>query len=146
MSSIYVGLGDADPETLASCGNCGAETPVGELDMVSDIQERVMAGEVMPAGQCPKCGALAHLPTQPVRVIVEITNGIVECIGASETCEVLVVDSDDNYDGTENHYEIGNLSGTFITGPDEYDYESVHAVFVEYHEKWQARHQKATAE
>ncbi len=48
-------------DAKVECGNCGW-TGVGEdLKLMSDFEERVAAGEVCPAGQCPECGALAHL-------------------------------------------------------------------------------------
>lgn len=43
------------------CANCDERFPEGaEFDPVSDILERVEAGEPMPAGECPKCGCLVH--------------------------------------------------------------------------------------
>jgi len=48
------------------CDNCGWEGEAADLDMVSDIQERITPGYEVPAGQCPEegCGALAYL-TEP---------------------------------------------------------------------------------
>ncbi len=49
-----------DEDAEVECADC-EWTGVGrDLDMISDFEERVAAGEVCPAGQCPKCGALAH--------------------------------------------------------------------------------------
>ena len=44
----------------AVCDNCGKETPLAELGEISDLYERVEVGGEMPAGECPKCGALAY--------------------------------------------------------------------------------------
>jgi hypothetical protein len=49
-------------ETLhCVCGNCDWVGPIADLNDITDVQERVQAGEVTPAGECPECGALAHL-------------------------------------------------------------------------------------
>jgi hypothetical protein len=49
-------------ETLhCSCANCDWVGTVADLNDIVDVQERVTAGEIAPAGQCPECGALAHL-------------------------------------------------------------------------------------
>lgn len=42
------------------CNDCDAVTPAGGLDMITDIQERISPGCIVPAGQCPSCGALAY--------------------------------------------------------------------------------------
>lgn len=43
------------------CANCDWKGDVEELDEIARFWERVATGERLPAGQCPKCGALAHL-------------------------------------------------------------------------------------
>lgn len=42
------------------CDNCGATTASDDLDMVTDLEERVSPGYLCPAGQCPHCGSLAY--------------------------------------------------------------------------------------
>src|SRR3990167_1944713 len=42
------------------CQNCGKNRDADELHPIRDIHERVTAGEPMPAGECPDCGALCH--------------------------------------------------------------------------------------
>ena len=43
------------------CGNCEERFPSQDaLDPIDDLFERVAAGDPMPSGQCPKCGALCH--------------------------------------------------------------------------------------
>ena len=52
------------PETApCKCDNCGWEGDISELGEIRDIQQRVFAGEEIPAGQCPddECGACAYL-------------------------------------------------------------------------------------
>lgn len=46
------------------CGNCGLYFDEGEiipLEKVKDLFERIDPGEEVPAGECPKCGALAYV-------------------------------------------------------------------------------------
>ncbi len=43
-----------------SCQNCSNTYSEGELRPIKDITARVMPGEIMPAGECPNCGALCH--------------------------------------------------------------------------------------
>jgi len=45
----------------AQCGNCQAIWREDDLDPALDLHLRVDPGEEMPAGECPACGALAHL-------------------------------------------------------------------------------------
>src|SRR3990167_2422848 len=42
------------------CQNCGKAWNVDDLLPIRDIYERVAAGEPMPAGECPDCGALCQ--------------------------------------------------------------------------------------
>jgi len=52
-------LPDDDKATFA-CDNCDWEGGDDDLDMISDIEERIDPGCIVPAGQCPECGALAY--------------------------------------------------------------------------------------
>ena len=61
MSQVFM---DNDDDATCACGNCGWEGKAADLDPISDFEQRVMAGEICPAGQCPKCGALAHIKTE----------------------------------------------------------------------------------
>lgn len=45
----------------AECQNCDWEGLESELYLLADVHQRVAPGEVMPAGECPECGAVAHL-------------------------------------------------------------------------------------
>lgn len=44
----------------ARCDNCGTVTPVAELNESKRLTERLDPGGTVPAGECPKCGALAY--------------------------------------------------------------------------------------
>lgn len=48
-------------ETRCHCQNCDWHGPIDEAEPVRDFWSRVAPGEVMPAGDCPECGALVHL-------------------------------------------------------------------------------------
>lgn len=42
------------------CGNCNWTGPESDAGPIADLHERVEPGEIMPSGECPKCGALVH--------------------------------------------------------------------------------------
>ena len=42
------------------CGNCDWTGEQEQCKEVKDISMRVSAGEIMPAGECPECGALCN--------------------------------------------------------------------------------------
>lgn len=65
MSQCYIQ--DTDDDAPCKCDNCDHECRGDELDMISDIEQRLTPGGVVPAGQCPECGALAYLdePSEP---------------------------------------------------------------------------------
>ena len=48
-------------EPGAVCDNCRLYCAVSELDLIDDLEQRLDPGGVVPAGQCPHCGALAYL-------------------------------------------------------------------------------------
>ena len=45
----------------AVCDNCRLYSGEDELDPIQDLEQRLTPGGVVPAGQCPHCGALAYL-------------------------------------------------------------------------------------
>jgi uncharacterized Zn finger protein (UPF0148 family) len=51
---------DAEPDVPCQCENCDWTGTASELKPIADLEQRVAAGEIMPAGECPECGALAH--------------------------------------------------------------------------------------
>ena len=56
------------PDTrLVTCQNCGWKGTVGQCEPIAPryLPERVPAGDVMPAGECPQCGASAMLDEPP---------------------------------------------------------------------------------
>lgn len=48
-------------DSRAVCNQCGEEYGTDELLPVDNLLERVYAGEEMPAGECPDCGACCYL-------------------------------------------------------------------------------------
>ena len=52
---------------LVACQECGWKGTVGQSEPIAPrhLPERVSAGDVMPAGECPGCGANAMLDEQP---------------------------------------------------------------------------------
>jgi hypothetical protein len=51
---------DAD-DPWCECADCGTRTRESKLKEIRDFSQRVMPGEECPAGECPECGALAHV-------------------------------------------------------------------------------------
>jgi hypothetical protein len=61
MAQVSHVAGLCDDNAKVACAGCGW-TGVGlALAPIFDFEKRVRAGEICPAGQCPKCGALAYL-------------------------------------------------------------------------------------
>lgn len=50
-----------DDDRRVACANCGWTGTELAAEPVRDFWSRVYPGEVCPAGDCPKCGALCHL-------------------------------------------------------------------------------------
>lgn len=75
-----------DPHALCKCANCGHTTVQQDLDFISDLGERLDAGCEVPAGQCPKCGALAYLVKgdKPAPALEDLANLIADNLDAWE--------------------------------------------------------------
>ena len=63
MSQVMVLCAD---DAQVKCDNCDWEGQGDKLDMMSDFEERVEAGSIIPAGQCPECGALAYIKDKEI--------------------------------------------------------------------------------
>lgn len=57
MTQVWISIDDDAP---CHCGDCEWTGPGSDLQMVTDIQERIDPGSTVPAGECPDCGALAY--------------------------------------------------------------------------------------
>lgn len=57
-------MSETKTETKCRCGNCGWTGPESALRCglteIEDFWSRVSPGEVVPDGECPECGGLAH--------------------------------------------------------------------------------------
>lgn len=53
--------GNCADKRNVSCDNCDWSGDIDDLKPIKDIYQRVAPGEVMPAGECPECGCLAHV-------------------------------------------------------------------------------------
>jgi hypothetical protein len=54
-----------ETEYRCHCANCDWQGSWAETRDVRDFWQRIAPGEVVPAGECPHCGALAHPLPQP---------------------------------------------------------------------------------
>lgn len=46
---------------VEECSDCGRLCPPGTSSFIKDLEQRIGAGETVPAGECIECGALTHL-------------------------------------------------------------------------------------
>ena len=57
MTQCYIRV---DEGTRHRCDNCGKVFDADELDMITDIQERLTPNSPVPSGQCPECSCLTY--------------------------------------------------------------------------------------
>lgn len=58
---MSIGVTDWDAnEVLSECQSCEGVFPQSRLQPIKHIGQRVEAGEPMPSGECPQCGALCQ--------------------------------------------------------------------------------------
>lgn len=54
----------AEPDLLCECQHCLWTGPEADIETpyfwIDDLSQRVFPNEVVPAGECPECGCLAH--------------------------------------------------------------------------------------
>ena len=83
------------PDKVYVCQNCGANYGDEELEpLVGRVGERVSEGELMPAGECTKCGAACH-EQYTGAVFIEIRGGLI--VGVNSTTpglKTFVIDYD----------------------------------------------------
>lgn len=53
------------PETPVACDDCDWEGTATDVNIAPDLEQRIDAGGEVPVGECPACGALAYLKTNP---------------------------------------------------------------------------------
>ena len=86
------------------CPNCDWTGTDDDIDLcdVPDLIERIEPGEEVPAGECPKCGSLAHLDR--VRAVyVYVAGGAVQGASGPEGVGFVLLDKD-NYDAEDEEY------------------------------------------
>ena len=112
---------DHEPEALLRCDNCwaffkGTDKLARVFPDIPDLLSRIEPGGVVPAGECPDCGALVYPLNAPVRVAVLLEGGLVKAVLAdrgnvraavldldtegADDSEIITVDAgDDNMTG-----------------------------------------------
>lgn len=74
---------DHEPETNLRCDNCwalfkGAGRLARVFPDIPDLLERIGPGGIVPAGECPDCGALVYPLNAPVGVAILLEGGLVK--------------------------------------------------------------------
>lgn len=65
MRGAPAGRSPDEPAAICECDNCLWTGHTDELRPIQDLAERVTPGGIVPAGECPECGALAYLSEGP---------------------------------------------------------------------------------
>ena len=84
---------------MYACQNCDYKTDnLESLDHATHLHTRVAPGELMPAGQCPECGALCrHTDGDTPRIVIEVRGGCVVAVyGTTPGVPVEIVDYDED--------------------------------------------------
>ncbi len=76
MSSFYPCTDHLPDSAETHCDDCGWLGTISDVEMIQSAQQRLSAGETIPAGECPECGACAYLaePTDPAPSTLEVIN------------------------------------------------------------------------
>jgi|GEM_PF-3316169 len=61
MSDFFPNQDTVRPGDVVACQNCEWTGNIAEVGIIKDAQMRLSVGEEIPAGECPKCGALCSL-------------------------------------------------------------------------------------
>jgi hypothetical protein len=65
------------PELMGRCAGCDKLWREEELGEIHDFWGRVLAGDIMPLGQCPECEMLCYIGRDEDKIIIEIKDGTV---------------------------------------------------------------------
>jgi len=63
MTELFTVLVDDNDARPVTCDNCEWTGLANDLLPISNFDQRVPPGELVPAGECPECGCLAHIVT-----------------------------------------------------------------------------------
>lgn len=63
------------------CANCDWQGDDSQVNPIQDIMQRIDPGGTVPAGECPKCGALCYLdaPDDTVSITWSVDDVLTEC-------------------------------------------------------------------
>ena len=65
ITIVHMSKWSADVSSQCKCDDCQWQGPMvqlgKQLDETPDLNQRLSPGSVVPAGECPKCGAFAYL-------------------------------------------------------------------------------------
>lgn len=100
---------------MHKCGNCDARVKAEDLRDIEDIGQRLTAGDMVPSGECPGCGALCYPAgrnnTSPPTVVVTVSGGNADAqvLPPKGDVRVLVIDFDNLEDSETSKDEIRGL-------------------------------------
>ena len=61
MTDRFTVLINDDDKRPVYCQNCNWRGDANETAPICSLDQRISPGEIVPAGECPECGALAQL-------------------------------------------------------------------------------------
>ena len=62
-----------DGETPVACDDCDWSGVAKQVQPIESLAERIFPGEIVPVGECPECGCLAHLQKKQPKAIYSVT-------------------------------------------------------------------------
>lgn len=83
-----------------TCQNCDFKTddefalvPIEEMD---ELTQRISPGEPVPAGECPKCGAVCHEEKPTPKLVITVSGGNIQgmCANVPLGIDIVVIDFD----------------------------------------------------
>lgn len=84
-------------DPMTECQDCGMKQRISKvypLPLLLNLSHRVLPGEEVPAGECPKCGALVHLVRMPKLVVISVKSGVAEVVRCPDGVRVQIKDLD----------------------------------------------------
>ena len=106
------------PPTQYECEECEWRGVRNDMNSIRDIEERVLPGEFMAAGECPECGALISIADDDVpdyviedAIRLALSRGLLACPSFTQMTLALglVADTSDNKISVLTHDQLRNL-------------------------------------
>ena len=102
---------------MYQCDNCGKRYRACDLNHafpeIRDLLARLDVGGVVPAGECPECGALVCPDRESIRILVLLDGGLVQDVLTDrDGVEIAVLDQDIDGMFDEDIVEIAGESDT----------------------------------